>query len=312
MKSISVLSFVLLAYGSVLAQVCGGGGPALVVLGIAQDAGYPQAGTKHDPAFRDLSLRHFATSLAILDPGGGSRWMFEATPDFREQLHGIDTLMPVAEVPGLAGIFLTHAHIGHYTGLMHVGHEAIGATDVTVFVMPRMKEFLSTNGPWEQLVRYNNVLLRDLNDKVTIDLTNQLRVRPFLVPHRDEYSETVGYQIEGPNKTVVFIPDINKWDLLDSAGTRIEQLVEAADMAFIDGTFYSADEVGGRDMSEFPHPFIVESMARFDAADSDFRSRITFIHLNHTNPALDIHSPQYAEIIARGYRVAREGQCYEL
>ncbi|MFV1981460.1 MAG: MBL fold metallo-hydrolase, partial [Rhodothermia bacterium] len=293
-------------------QLCGNGGPALVVLGVAQDAGYPQAGSKHHPAFDDFSLRHFATSLAVLDPADGTRWMFEATPDFKDQLHGIDTLMPSHDVPGLDGVFLTHAHIGHYTGLMQLGHEAIGAKGIPVFAMPRMAEFLSSNGPWDQLVRYNNISLRVLANETPVNLNSRITVTPFLVPHRDEYSETVGYRITGPTRTVVFIPDINKWELLDATGTTIEEIIGDADLALVDGSFYSSGELGGRDMSEFPHPFVVESMARFDSAASEIRSRITFIHLNHTNPALDVDSPQYDAVVAKGYRVAREGQCYAL
>lgn len=87
--------------------------PFIVVLGIAQDGGSPQAGTKDDPGWDDPALRRRVASLGLVDPPSGGRWMFDATPDFREQLHHLDRVAPVAGIPGLAGIFLTHAHIGH-------------------------------------------------------------------------------------------------------------------------------------------------------------------------------------------------------
>ena len=40
------------------------------------------------------------------------------------------------------GIFLTHAHIGHYSGLIHLGKEALGAKGISVYAMPKMSFFL--------------------------------------------------------------------------------------------------------------------------------------------------------------------------
>jgi pyrroloquinoline quinone biosynthesis protein B len=175
-----------------------------------------------------------------------------------------------------------------------------------------MAEFLRANGPWDQLVRYENIVIRTMKADSASILNARLSVTPFLVPHRDEYSETVGFRIEGPRKSVIFIPDINKWELLDERGVSIESLIQDVDVAFLDATFYSGSEVGGRDMSEFPHPFIVESMDRFRDLDADIRSRIYFIHLNHTNPAIVPDSPERIQIERRGFHVADEGMCLEL
>lgn len=309
---LTIASSLLVASAFAQPSLCGGADPSLLVLGIAQDAGYPQAGTKESPAFEKLVLRRFAASLAVVDPADQTRWLFEATPDFKDQLHGLDTLFPRADTPGLDGIFLTHAHIGHYAGLIHLGFEVMGADRVPVYAMPRMTDFLAGNGPWDQLVRYDNIELRGLRSDSTMRLNDRIQVTPILVPHRDEYSETVGYKIDGPNRSAVFIPDINKWDLLDEWGRRIEEIVRTVDFAFLDGTFYSAGEVGGRDMSSFPHPFIVETMERFDESGPELRSRIYFIHFNHTNPVLRLESSHGARVLSRGYHIANEGQCIGL
>ncbi len=76
--------------------------------------------------------------------------------------------------------------------------------------MPRMHSYLSSNGTWSQLVEYSNITLRLLLPGRSVKLGG-LSVNPFLVPHRDEFSETVGYTITGMNKSALFIPDINKW-----------------------------------------------------------------------------------------------------
>jgi pyrroloquinoline quinone biosynthesis protein B len=273
-------------------------------LGIGQDGGFPQAGTKPGAAWAP-ELRRFASSLALVDPVSGERWLFEATPDFRDQLHELDRLAPADEVPGLTGIFLTHAHVGHYAGLIHLGHEVIGARGVPVYAMPRMRNFLRGNGPWDQLVRLGNIELRDFEDGVSLRLNDRISVTPFRVPHRDEYSETVGFRIAGPTRTVIFLPDIDKWERWEEEGNRIEDVVAGADVAYLDGTFYRDGEVPGRAMSDIPHPFIQETMRRFATAPAGERSRIRFIHLNRTNPVGFDDSEERREVERAGFRVAR-------
>jgi len=281
------------------------------ILGIAQDAGYPQANC-YAPhcmrAWQDKSLRRLASSIAIVDEASGSKYLFDATPDVREQLYALHDTAPDGPYR-LDGVFLTHAHIGHYTGLMHFGHEASSAKHLPVYAMPRMYEFLSTNGPWDQLVRFGNIRLRALVDERTVTLNDALGVTPFLVPHRKEYSETVGYRIDGPNKSAVFIPDIDKWDRWE---TDIRDIVRSVDYALLDATFFADGELPGRDMSKILHPFVAESMAMLEDMTDDEKSRVIFIHMNHTNPLLIDGSPEQAEVEKRGFRFAREGMRLEL
>ena len=280
--------------------------PYLVVLGVAQDGGVPQAGTRAHPGWDDASARRLVVSLALVEPATSQRWLFEATPDFREQLHRLDTVFPVDEKPGLAGVFLTHAHMGHYTGLMYLGHESMGARGVPVYVLPRFGEYLRTNGPWDQLVRYENIVLRPLDAGVPVRLAEGLSVTAFLVPHRQEYSEVAGFRIDGPNQSVLFIPDIDSWDEWDAEGTRLEDVLAEVDVAYLDATFYANGEIPGRDMSGFPHPFITHTMARLAALPPEARGKVRFIHLNHTNPALWPDTDARRTILENGFRVAEE------
>jgi pyrroloquinoline quinone biosynthesis protein B len=294
------------AWGQSAGGLSPANGPFLVVLGIAQDGGVPQAGTKQHPGWDDPACRRLATCLAIVEPSTSRRWLIDATPDFREQLHRLDTVFPVADKPGLAGIFLTHAHMGHYTGLMHLGFEVMGASRVPVHAMPRMAEYLRTNGPWSQLVRYENIVLSSLQAGQAVRLSAQLTVTPFLVPHRQEYSEVVGFRIDGPRRSVLYIPDIDSWEDWDAQGTRIEDMLAGVDVAYLDGTFFADGEIPGRDMSTFPHPFIRHSMDRFAPLANAERAKIHFLHLNHTNPALVDTSQARQEIYRRGFHVAAE------
>jgi len=276
-------------------------GPFVVVLGTGQDGGYPQAATPPGAAWN--GPQRTAASLGIVDPASGQRWLIEATPDFREQLHQLDLAAPSAGVPGLDGIFLTHAHVGHYAGLIHLGREIIGARDVPVYAMPRMAQFLTTNGPWSQLVQLNNIQLRPLTDGTPVRLNARITVTPITVPHRDEFSETVGFIISGPASSVLFLPDIDKWEKWDERGTRIEEVIARVDVAYIDGTFYADGEVPGRAMSEIPHPFMAETMQRI--RDPALRAKTRFIHLNRTNPAAFTNSAEHRAVTAAGFHVAR-------
>ena len=283
----------------------GGEAPYLYILGVAQDAGYPQTGCYQPhcmPGWRDRDLRRNAASLGLIDPPGHRKYMFDATPGFPEQLYALETEAPSAQYE-MAGIFLTHAHIGHYTGLMFLGHEAMGASGIPVYAMPRMRSFLETNGPWSQLVDYRNIELKALQDSQGLEL-GALTVTPFLVPHRDEFSETVGYRIEGPQKSAVFIPDIDKWS---DWQTDLRELVKGVDYALLDATFFADGELPGRDMSKVPHPFVVETMTLLEALPAAERDKVWFIHLNHTNPLLDNDSDESRLVRSKGFHIATEG-----
>jgi len=283
-------------------------GPYTLVLGIAQDGGYPQAGDRTSPAWDDPSLRRLATCLALIDPRSSRRWLFDATPDFKDQLHRLDVAFAHPDVPGLDAIFLSHAHIGHYTGLIHAGMEGMGAREVPVYAMPRMEHFLRNNGPWDQLVTMKNVEIRPLRDAETVSLANDLSVTPFLVPHRDEYSETVGFRIQGPQRSILFVPDITGWAAWESEGTRIEDALRRVDVAYLDATFMSGDELPGRDLSKIKHPFVLDSLARFTDLPESERRKVRFIHLNQSNPLIRGERAAIETVERAGCGIAREGE----
>ena len=282
--------------------------PVVLVLGIAQDAGYPQANCEKEQCkkyWQGEEHARYVSSIALVDPLSQSAWLFDATPDFKHQLKMLKIQYPEST---LKGIFLTHAHIGHYTGLMQLGHEVMGASGVPVYAMPQMTTFLQTNGPWSQLVHYGNISLQPLDADQAINLTPEISVTPFVVPHRDEYSETVGYKIQSSDSSLLYIPDINKWEVWNRS---IENEIRKVHFALLDGTFYDANELPGRNMTEIPHPFIQESLDRFSSLPLSEKKKIMFIHFNHTNPLI-LDSPEREYVEKLGYKVAKEGDKIKL
>ena len=277
---------------------------SLKILGVVQDGGLPHLGS-NKLCCENIEQKRYVTSIMLVNNENNESYLFDASPDINEQLNFMGDRIK----KDLKGVFLTHAHIGHYTGLMYFGREALNSKLINVYAMPRMKKFLEQNGPWSQLVSLENISINEINSNSKISVDTNITIQPIEVPHRAEFSETVGYKIYGPNKTVLFIPDIDKWYLWEKS---IIDEIKQVDYALIDATFYDSEEVNYRDLSEIPHPFVVESMELFDSTSDEEKKKIFFIHLNHTNPLLDKDSDQYKFVKDKGYNVAEEGMKLKL
>ena len=271
----------------------------LVILGTTQDAGKPQIGCQKS-CCQNLNNRFFVASLGISDTKNNKNYIFDATPDITAQYQ---LLSEKTGIKSIDGIFLTHAHSGHYTGLMYLGKEGMNASKIPVYAMPRLTNYLTKNGPWGQLVTLENINLNPLQSETSIRLDSSLIVIPIRVPHRDEYSETVGFKIIGAKKSALYIPDIDKWEIWEK---DIIKEVNAVDYAFIDGTFFEDGEIN-RPIKDVPHPFISETVSIFKNEPLSVKNKIYFIHLNHTNPAHNQESQQRIALEKQGFRFASLG-----
>ena len=277
----------------------------IYILGNTQDAGLPHIGCQHPFCEDSFNVyeEHYTTSVAVVNSDLKKYILFEATPDITFQLNNLkknifdEFLLPES-------IYITHAHVGHYTGLMYFGREALGAKELMVKVLPRLSNFLQNNGPWSQLVDINNIKIKEINfGSSTKELAN-IDITPVKVPHRDEYSETAGYIIKGKNKKALFIPDIDKWEKWDR---DLSQLAKEFDFLLIDATFYDSKEIN-RDISEIPHPLVTETIDLLSGLNTENRSKVYFIHMNHTNMMLDPNSELSKLITSKGFNIARLGQ----
>lgn len=290
--------------------------PYLLTLGTAQDAGSPQINSPAGhPARLDPSKRRYATCVGLVDPRTGERYLFDATPDMREQAWLLSRAHPAAAGPiRIDGVFITHAHIGHYTGLMFVGRESMGTRSLPVYAIPEMADFLRTNGPWSQLVDIINIEIRPLANGLAVQLADDITVTPILVPHRNEYAEVVAFKIEGPARSALYLPDIDTWRELELEpfGTSLEQLINGVDIAYLDATFFDDNELPGRDMSTILHPRITETVDRLKHLPAEKKANIFFIHLNHTNRAQWQGTPERDYVESNGFRVGARGDIVPL
>ena len=277
----------------------------LKVLGTIQDGGIPHMGCSKECCsnyFLSKKSRIGVSSLGVSNLKHNTNYIIDATPNINFQL--IDLIGNADPSKKLNGIFLTHAHMGHYAGLLNFGRESLNSKNIPLYLMPKFYNFILNNGPWNQLVELNNIKLNKIYNREKLILHNNLSFTPIQVPHRDEYSETVGYVIEGIHKKALYIPDIDKWAKWE---VSIVEMIKSVDYAFLDGTFFDEKEINNRDISEIPHPFIIESLKLFKELDESEKSKVYFIHLNHTNPVLNSESSEYKKVISAGFNIAKTG-----
>ena len=279
----------------------------LIVLGTCQDGGYPQSGCTASCCKDVASDNKLISSIAITNNAEDACWIIDASPDIKNQLNIIRKYIGNDLIPNISGVFLTHAHIGHYLGLLQFGLEVMNLKDIPVYAMPKMISFLKNNAPFNQLISNNNIILNEINEDLPVSIDSNCSIKAFNVPHRNELSETVGYKIITQKTSTIYLPDIDSWEDWD---VDISSLIHDNDLIFLDGTFYDKAELKLRDISKVPHPSIVESTRIFDQLDVALRSKIVFTHFNHTNKILHPMSKEKSELISRGYNIPEEGQEY--
>tara|TARA_Y100000588_G_C14261876_1_gene927986 strand:- start:2272 stop:3135 length:864 start_codon:yes stop_codon:yes gene_type:complete len=280
----------------------------ILTLGTAQDGGFPHTGCIKScciDAWNDPKLKRLLSSLAILI--NNKCWLIDITPDFSLQLHMIQN--EYSNKIEIAGVFITHAHIGHYTGLLELGLEVMHTRNIPIYVMPKMKQFLEENAPFTQLIDLHNIELNEMVANRAVSLNETISVTPFYVPHRNEFSETVGFQVKSKNTSLIYISDIDSWDDWD---VDINYIIKSNDIALLDGTFFDSDELGSRNIHDVPHPFIKDSLKRFSLLDRVDREKVYFTHFNHTNPLIRESRDELRKFEKHGCRLAQDGMKFTL
>lgn len=291
--------------------------PYALVLGSVQDAGHPQVGCYTERCDRGRALHaagrgRYVASLALVQPETERFYLVDATPDITRQIELVDEptfRRRAAEPRPFDGIFLTHAHIGHYTGLAVLGNEGLGIRDTPVYCTGSMADFLAANQPWAFLIEQGRIRPRPLAPDEWHRVDDRLEVQLWRVPHRDEFADTVAFAFRGPEASLLYLPDIDSWTAWER---DVTEAVSGVDVALLDGTFWSADELPGRAIEDIPHPRIHRTLDVLQGIVDRNETRVVFTHLNNSNPALDEDGPQRAEVERRGFEVAREGMRFGL
>ena len=281
----------------------------LKILGTAQDGGYPHIGCKQlccQIAWSDLSKKRLVASVAIIDRELKECWIIDASPDIKFQINMIMDFLDIDYCPKIKGVFLTHAHTGHYSGLLEFGKETMNASKIPIYAMPKMSDFIRSNSSFNFLITSNNIVLKEIEGNIA--LNEEVFIAPFLVSHRNEMSETVGYRIFSDKNSIIYLPDIDSWE---DPYINIIDFIKSNDILLMDGTFYHLDELGKRDILSIPHPTITDSIDKFSILEASNRDKIYFTHFNHTNLIIQDGEAKN-KLISSGYHIANDGDIFNI
>ena len=270
--------------------------PSILVLGSGQDGGSPQLG--HTVGIGDDRT---ASCVAVRSPDG-SIVILDASPDIREQGQALMEwdLYPDGRDRLVDAVAITHGHMGHYAGLLQFGKESAAAHDLPLVATPSFLEFIAANEPWRTLVSGGHLRPVPLNGSVTID--SSMSIVGIPVPHRAEFTDTVALSIRIHNRPyLLYVPDIDAWAPWSEAGAIIAE----HDIAIVDATFSSREELPGRDMAKIAHPLVTDTIERF--TDLTGSTQIVLGHINHSNPVADPTSAIAIQATTAGFAVAKDG-----
>lgn len=287
------------------------------LLGIAQDGGRPQPGCFRSccvHAYDDPSLVRHPVSLGLVG-ADYSTHLFEATRDLAWQFACWSHNDPVEGQ--LSSLWITHAHHGHVDGLGLFGAEAIAAKGLPLHCSASFSRLLAKNASWAHMMREGVLSPRPfLPEKSIIPYTDSsFSITPVKVPHRAELSDMHAFLISGPKANLLFLPDHDSWQQTlaevgcDGIRSWLGEL--KVNIALLDGTFWSSDELSHRQQDLVPHPTVQDTIERLGARRGG-DPRIVFIHLNHTNPLHDLESEEAKIVQSLGWEIGVEGMVFDL
>lgn len=283
-----------------------------LVLGVAQDGSVPHMGCecKNCSNFSMPGKEQFAVSLALIqkdEKGAGKVWLIDCGPDVKAQWRMLARHLSELTSWSIEGVFITHLHMGHYIGLHQFGKEACKQPNgLPIFASPSICNWLERTEPWRLGLSDGIFRCIPMSPLAPFILSDGLSITPILVPHRMELgTDTVCFSIQGPDKKILWLPDIDSWSGWD---LDVRSVVEEHSISFLDACFWSAVELKRRDMGEIPHPLVVETMDKLEGLGH----RVKLIHLNHTNPLWDKESEEHRRMVELGFETGFQGEVVSL
>ncbi|MGV7194242.1 pyrroloquinoline quinone biosynthesis protein PqqB [Xanthomonas axonopodis] len=292
----------------------------IIVLGSAAGGGHPQWNC-HTPASQrawqqaDGAQRRTQASIAV--SADGQRWvLINASPDFRQQILATPALWPQQGLrhSPIEAVLLTSGEIDHIAGLLSMRE----SQPFSLHASSRVLDLLAQN-PIFDAVNPHYVTRTPFALDIPLPLLG-LQLTPFSVPGKvplfmesrsggdlaGSNEETLGLTIDDGRHRVHYIPGCAV--MTDALRARLQ----GAELVFFDGTLWRDDEMvqlgvsqkTGRRMGHLSIDGPEGTIAAFETLNV---ARKIFIHLNTTNPVLDIHSPEYASARASGWDVAHDG-----
>jgi len=305
------------------------------VLGSGAGGGFPQwnCGCSNCNGLRAAKLHGSPrTQTQIAFSVNSKAWfLLNASPDLRAQILATPELAPPegSRQSPIAGVFLPSADVDSIMGLLHLRE----FTPFRIFATPAVQQIVREENTIFRVldramppVQWLGISMRPQFARVDSDPREDSSFRCSAVPLGGSYPDyvsdalrgslpadqaVVGLLVEQGEKRLFFAPS------LPGRNQEWKKLAESSDLVFLDGTFWSDDELSraagsGKTARAIGHLPLSGTDGLLQQFSGTGRGRRVLIHINNTNPILDEESTEYHQVREMGWEIAHDGMEFAL
>ena len=300
------------------------------ILGAAAGGGYPQWNCNHPNSRRarsdDPGARQRTQSSVAISISGEHWFLFNASPDLRQQINDNDVLHPSQGLrhSPIQGVVLTNADVDHIAGLLNLRE----SQPLRLYGTRKVLDVLEANSVFNVLnpkfvVRESFVLDEPVELNLASGEPSGIVVVPFAVPGKvalwleDERKgvslaavgeDTIALEVRNSSGAAQFFYIPGCAEMTDDLATRLRD----APLVFFDGTLWRddemiRDEVGIKTGKRMGHMSLSGEDGTIQAFKNLQVARKVFIHINTTNPVLLEDSEERALATKAGWEVSYDG-----
>jgi pyrroloquinoline quinone biosynthesis protein B len=271
-------------------------------------------------------------------------FLLSASPDLRTQITNTPQLCPGSATPGatpvsvespLGGVFLPGADVDSVAGLLHLRE----FQSFFVFATPAVQRILQEENrifrvleradppvKWVALSSKGRLGCHLDEDSgsapeflcATIPLGGSFPdyVSPELQSTLVAEESTSAFVIHQGDRRLFYAPSIPPTGAAANSGAW-KSHVETSGVSFLDGTFWSDDELirtgrSKKNARQIGHLPLSGPEGLLEKYPKNSAGRRILIHINNTNPILDENSPQHRAVLDAGFEIAYDGMELEL
>jgi len=305
------------------------------ILGSGAGGGFPQwnCGCSNCNGLRAAKLHGSArTQTQIAFSVNSKAWfLLNASPDLRTQILATPELAPPegSRQSPITGVFLPSADVDSIMGLLHLRE----FTPFRIFATPAVQQIVREENTIFRVldrvmppVQWLGISMRPQFARVDSDPREDSSFRCSAVPLGGSYPDyvsdalrgslpadqaVVGLLVEQGEKRLFFAPS------LPGRNQEWKKLAESSDLVFLDGTFWSDDELSraagsGKTARAIGHLPLSGTDGLLQQFSGTGRGRRVLIHINNTNPILDEESTEYHQVREMGWEIAHDGMEFAL
>jgi len=305
------------------------------ILGSAAGGGFPQwnCACRNCGALRAGTFSGKArTQLQVAISSEGRSWfLLNASPDLRAQIESSSFLHPHGgqRQSPIPGVVLTTADLDQVLGLLLLRE----LQPLRIFATPSIRSVLRDDNSMfamlhriAQQAQWTDIIPGSAFPLVTA-AGEPSGIQCLPIPLASRYPSYVAKERAAMLKAdeallgliletssggrLAYLPTVPRLD------ERLLNQLEAVDVLFFDGTFWTDDELiqvqgDGQTARQMGHIPVSSPEGSIQLLAGLRRPRKIFVHVNNTNPMLDESGPEYRQVRDAGWEVAEDGWHFDL